>query len=84
MLAANATLVPGYARGLSEWPVQCPPAPQLIACECPGIPCSKRQPLEILLATCWTPTNHTCAARKFRNGSDHVREKDGLWAVLFC
>ncbi len=84
VLAANATLAPGYAGGLKG-----------IARSMPTSQAADRV-AEKLGVKCWeTPTGWKffgnlldagmatlCGEESFGTGSDHVREKDGLWAVL--
>ncbi len=85
VLAANATLAPGYRRGLTGIARSMPTsqAPDRVAAKL-GIPCFETPTgwkffgnlLDAGLAT-------LCGEESFGTGSDHVREKDGLWAVLF-
>jgi phosphoglucomutase len=85
VLTANATLVPGYAEGLAGVARSMPTsaAVDVVAKEL-GISCYE------------TPTGwkffgnlldagriSLCGEESFGTGSDHIREKDGLWAVLF-
>ena len=85
ILAANAHLVPGYRKGIAGIARSMPTsqAADRVA-ERRGIPCYE------------TPTGwkffgnlldagkvSLCGEESFGTGSDHVREKDGLWAVLF-
>lgn len=85
ILAANATLVPGYANGVVGVARSMPTSQALDAvAEQLGVPCFE------------TPTGwkffgnlldagriSICGEESFGTGSDHIREKDGLWAVLF-
>jgi phosphoglucomutase len=85
VLAANATLVPGYAAGLKGVARSMPTSAAVDAvAQALGIPCYE------------TPTGWKffgnlldagmctlCGEESAGTGSDHVREKDGLWAVLF-
>jgi phosphoglucomutase len=85
LLAANATLVPGYAQGLAG-----------VARSMPTSQAVDRV-AEALNIDCYeTPTGWKffgnlldsgkitlCGEESFGTGSNHVREKDGLWAVLF-
>ena len=85
ILAANATLVPGYKHGLAG-----------IARSMPTSAAADRV-AQVLNIPCFeTPTGWKffgnlmdagkvtlCGEESFGTGSDHVREKDGLWAVLF-
>ncbi len=84
VIAANAHLVPGYAQGLKG-----------VARSMPTSAAVDRV-AEALKLTCYeTPTGwkffgnlmdagrvSLCGEESFGTGSDHVREKDGLWAVL--
>ncbi|MFZ2540224.1 MAG: alpha-D-glucose phosphate-specific phosphoglucomutase [Gallionella sp.] len=85
ILAANAHLVPGYAQGLAG-----------IARSMPTSAAVDRV-AEVLNVPCYeTPTGWKffgnlmdagkvtlCGEESFGTGSSHIREKDGLWAVLF-
>jgi len=85
MIAANAQLVPGYAGGLAGVARSMPTsrAVDRVAADL-GIPCYE------------TPTGwkyfgnlldsgriSICGEESFGTGSKHLREKDGVWAVLF-
>ncbi|MCB1405266.1 MAG: alpha-D-glucose phosphate-specific phosphoglucomutase, partial [Rhodobacteraceae bacterium] len=84
VLAANAHLAPGYAQGLKgvarSMPTSC--AVDRVAAA-RGMPCYATPTgwkffgtlLDAGLAT-------LCGEESAGTGSDHVREKDGLWAVL--
>lgn len=84
MLAANAHLAPGYAKGLKGIARSMPTsaAADRVA-EALGLPCFETPTgwkffgslLDAGLAT-------ICGEESAGTGSDHVREKDGLWAVL--
>jgi phosphoglucomutase len=84
MLAANAHLAPGYAGGLKGIARSMPTsaAADRVA-EALGIPCFETPTgwkffgnlLDAGMAT-------ICGEESAGTGSDHVREKDGLWAVL--
>ncbi len=84
MLAANATCAPGYARGLSG-----------IARSMPTSGAADRVAAKLGIGMYETPTGWKffgnlldagkvtiCGEESAGTGSDHVREKDGLWAVL--
>ncbi len=84
MLAANAHLAPGYARGLKG-----------IARSMPTSAAADRVAEALGLPSFETPTGWKffgnlldagmatiCGEESAGTGSDHVREKDGLWAVL--
>lgn len=85
ILAANAHLVPGYCQGLAGIARSMPTsqAPDRVA-EKLGIDCYETPTgwkffgnlLDVGKAT-------LCGEESFGTGSNHIREKDGLWAVLF-
>ena len=84
ILAANATLVPGYAAGLSgiarSMPTSC--APDRVA-EKLGLPCYETPTGWKFFGNLLDAGKATlCGEESFGTGSNHVREKDGLWAVL--
>jgi phosphoglucomutase len=85
ILAANAVLAPGYAKGLAG-----------VARSMPTSRAVDRVAAELGVACYETPTGWKffgnlldaglitlCGEESFGAGSDHIREKDGLWAVLF-
>lgn len=84
MLAANAHLAPGYSAGLKGIARSMPTsaAADRVA-EALGLPCFETPTgwkffgnlLDAGMAT-------ICGEESAGTGSDHVREKDGLWAVL--
>ncbi|MDP2082719.1 MAG: alpha-D-glucose phosphate-specific phosphoglucomutase [Pseudotabrizicola sp.] len=84
VLAANAHLAPGYAHGLAG-----------VARSMPTSAAADRVADALGIAKFETPTGWKffgnlldagkvtlCGEESFGTGSDHVREKDGLWAVL--
>ena len=84
ILAANATLTPGYRQGLAG-----------IARSMPTSCAADRVAEKLGLGAYETPTGWKffgnlldagkatlCGEESFGTGSNHVREKDGLWAVL--
>jgi phosphoglucomutase len=84
MLGANAHLAPGYARGLAG-----------IARSMPTSAAADRVAAALGIPAFETPTGWKffgtlldagkatlCGEESAGTGSDHVREKDGLWAVL--
>jgi phosphoglucomutase len=84
MLAANARLAPGYAKGLAG-----------IARSMPTSAAADRVAEKLGIKCYETPTGWKyfgnlldaglatiCGEESAGTGSDHVREKDGLWAVL--
>ena len=85
VLAANAMLVPGYASGLKG-----------VARSMPTSAAVDRVAEKLGIACFETPTGWKffgnlldagkvtlCGEESAGTGSDHVREKDGVWAVLF-
>lgn len=85
IIAANATLAPGYRKGIAG-----------IARSMPTSAAADRVAEKLGVAIYETPTGWkffgnlldagkvtVCGEESFGTGSDHVREKDGLWAVLF-
>jgi phosphoglucomutase len=85
ILAANATLVPGYRNGIAG-----------IARSMPTSAAADRVAAKLGVDCFETPTGWKffgnlldagkatlCGEESFGTGSNHVREKDGLWAVLF-
>ena len=84
VLAANAHLAPGYRKGLAG-----------VARSMPTSGAADRVAAALGIASFETPTGWKffgnlmdagkatlCGEESFGTGSDHVREKDGLWAVL--
>lgn len=84
LIAANAKLIPAYAKGLSG-----------VARSMPTSGAVDRVAAKLGIACFETPTGWKffgnlmdagkvtlCGEESFGTGSDHVREKDGLWAVL--
>jgi phosphoglucomutase len=85
VLTANATLVPGYKDGLAG-----------VARSMPTSEAVDRVADKLNISCYETPTGWKffgnlldadkatlCGEESFGTGSNHVREKDGLWAVLF-
>ncbi len=85
VIAANATLAPGYADGIAG-----------VARSMPTSAAADRVAQKLGVACYETPTGWKffgnlmdagkvtlCGEESFGTGSSHVREKDGLWAVLF-
>jgi phosphoglucomutase len=85
IIAANAAVAPGYRAGIKGIARSMPTsaAPDRVA-QALGVPCYE------------TPTGwkyfgnlmdaglvNLCGEESYGTGSDHIREKDGLWAVLF-
>jgi len=85
VLAANATLVPGYKKGLAGIARSMPTsaAADRVAASL-GIPCYETPTGWKFFGNLMDAGKVTlCGEESFGTGSDHVREKDGLWAVLF-
>lgn len=85
ILAANATLVPGYKDGLAGIARSMPTseAPDRVA-EKLGIDCYETPTGWKFFGNLLDAGKATlCGEESFGTGSNHVREKDGLWAVLF-
>ena len=85
IMAANARLIPAYAKGISG-----------VARSMPTSQAVDRVADRLSLPCYETPTGWKffgnlldankitlCGEESFGSGSNHVREKDGLWAVLF-
>lgn len=85
VLAANATLVPAYAQGIAG-----------VARSMPTSGAVDRVAAKLNISCFETPTGWKffgnlmdagkvtlCGEESFGTSSSHVREKDGLWAVLF-
>ncbi|NDJ23489.1 alpha-D-glucose phosphate-specific phosphoglucomutase [Nostoc sp. B(2019)] len=85
VLAANAKLVPGYSSGLAGVARSMPTSQAVdrvaaqIGIECYETPTGWKFFGNLLDANKAT----LCGEESFGTGSNHVREKDGLWAVLF-
>jgi phosphoglucomutase len=85
VLAANAHLVPGYRRGLAGIARSMPTsaAADRVARDL-GIPCFETPTGWKFFGNLMDAGKVTlCGEESFGTGSDHIREKDGLWAVLF-
>jgi len=85
ILAANAHLVPGYKQGLAGIARSMPTsaAADRVAVAL-GIPCYETPTGWKFFGNLMDAGKVTlCGEESFGTGSDHVREKDGLWAVLF-
>lgn len=85
VLAANATLVPGYRAGLAGVARSMPTSTAVdVVAERLGIPCFETPTGWKFFGNLLDAGRITlCGEESFGTGSNHVREKDGLWAVLF-
>lgn len=85
VLAANASKIPGYCRGLQGVARSMPTSRALDkVAEALGIPCYETPTGWKFFVNLLEADRVTlCGEESFGTGSDHVREKDGLWAVLF-
>ena len=84
ILAANAHLAPGYAKGLAGVARSMPTsrAVDRVAARL-GLPCHETPTGWKFFANLLDAGRITlCGEESAGTGSDHVREKDGLWAVL--
>jgi len=85
VLAANATRVPGYVEGLAGVARSMPTSQAVdrvaaaLGIDCYETPTGWKFFGNLLDAGRIT----LCGEESFGTGSNHVREKDGLWAVLF-
>ncbi len=85
VLTANATLVPGYADGLAGVARSMPTsaATDVVAKQL-GIACYETPTGWKFFGNLLDAGRITlCGEESFGTGSNHIREKDGLWAVLF-
>ncbi len=85
IMAANAHLIPGYAQGL-RGVARSMPTSQAVdrVAACYNIPCYETPTGWKFFGNLLDAGKITlCGEESFGTGSDHVREKDGLWAVLF-
>ena len=85
VLAANAHLVPGYAGGLKGVARSMPTSAAVdrVAAAL-GIPCFETPTGWKFFGNLLDAGQVTlCGEESAGTGSDHVREKDGVWAVLF-
>lgn len=85
ILAANASLIPAYRMGLNGVARSMPTSQAVdqVAAQL-GIPCYETPTGWKFFANLLNAHKITlCGEESFGTGSDHVREKDGVWAVLF-
>ena len=85
VLAANAKLVPGYSNGLAGVARSMPTSAAVDrVAEKLGIDCYETPTGWKFFGNLLDAGKATlCGEESFGTGSNHVREKDGLWAVLF-
>jgi len=85
VITANAHLIPGYKNGLSGVARSMPASravdlvAQKLNIDCYQTPTGWKFFGSLLDANRIT----ICGEESFGTGSDHIREKDGLWAILF-
>ncbi|MBN2761100.1 MAG: alpha-D-glucose phosphate-specific phosphoglucomutase [Rhodobacteraceae bacterium] len=84
VIAANAHLAPGYAQGLAGVARSMPTSAALDrVAEARGLPCYATPTGWKFFGNLLDAGRATlCGEESAGTGSDHVREKDGLWAVL--
>jgi phosphoglucomutase len=85
VLAANAKLVPGYRNGIAGIARSMPTstAADRVA-KALGIPCFETPTGWKFFGNLLDAGKVTiCGEESYGTGSDHVREKDGVWAILF-
>ena len=85
LLAANATLVPAYKNGLAGVARSMPTSAAVDrVAQALNIPCYETPTGWKFFGNLMDAGKVTlCGEESFGTGSNHVREKDGLWAVLF-
>ena len=85
VLTANATLAPGYADGLAGVARSMPTSAAAdVVAKALGIECFETPTGWKFFGNLLDAGRITlCGEESFGTGSDHIREKDGLWAVLF-
>lgn len=85
LLAANAQLVPGYSEGLAGVARSMPTSRAVDrVAQALEIPCFETPTGWKFFGNLMDAGKITiCGEESFGAGSSHVREKDGLWAVLF-
>ncbi len=85
IIAAYARLAPGYAQGLAGVARSMPTSAAVDrVASALGIPCFETPTGWKFFGNLMDAGKVTlCGEESFGTGSDHVREKDGLWAVLF-
>ncbi len=85
VLAANALLVPAYSNGLKGVARSMPTSSAIdVVANDLGIKCFETPTGWKFFGNLLDAEQITlCGEESFGTGSDHIREKDGLWAVLF-
>jgi phosphoglucomutase len=85
VLAAHATVVPGYRAGLAGVARSMPTSTAVDrVAQVLGIPCFETPTGWKFFGNLLDAEKVTlCGEESYGTGSNHVREKDGLWAVLF-
>lgn len=85
VIAANATLVRGYSKGVAGVARSMPTSAAVDrVAKALNIPCFETPTGWKFFGNLMDAGKVTfCGEESFGTGSDHVREKDGLWAVLF-
>jgi phosphoglucomutase len=85
ILAANATLAPGYAAGIAGVARSMPTSAAVDrVAKVMNLPCFETPTGWKFFGNLLDAGRITlCGEESFGTGSNHVREKDGLWAVLF-
>ena len=85
LLAANATLAPAYKQGLAGVARSMPTSAAVDrVAKAMNIPCYETPTGWKFFGNLMDAGKVTlCGEESFGTGSNHVREKDGLWAVLF-
>ncbi|MDQ6993121.1 MAG: alpha-D-glucose phosphate-specific phosphoglucomutase [Mariprofundus sp.] len=85
VMAANATLVPGYAGGIAGVARSMPTSAAVDrVADSLGLDCYETPTGWKFFGNLMDAGKVTlCGEESFGTGSNHVREKDGLWAVLF-
>ncbi|MGK2232528.1 alpha-D-glucose phosphate-specific phosphoglucomutase [Colwellia polaris] len=85
ILTANASLIPAYAKGIAGVARSMPTSRAVDrVAEAMNIPCFETPTGWKFFGNLLDAGKITlCGEESFGTGSDHIREKDGLWAVLF-
>jgi len=85
LLTANAHLIPAYAKGISGVARSMPTSRAVDrVAKAMNIPCYETPTGWKFFGNLLDAGKITlCGEESFGTGSDHVREKDGLWAILF-